>query len=151
MEKAFVEAIEKAVTGAVEKAIPTTINQNFHAAVDQAVKDKLDEIEKVMEKKFKRKVDEIEKDMEKKLKRATRKAELRENLDAAKIMVGERSRLIDYLPDYGIQPGSKLITGLHIRKDLDSTRIKYFEGALLVMDKEDKEEEEKKKVNEEQV
>lgn len=67
-------------------------------------------------------------------------------------MVSERRRLIEDLPDYVHEPNwefNKLIVGLGIKRDLDSTRIRYFEGQLLVIEKED--EEEKKKVNEKQV
>lgn len=68
-------------------------------------------------------------------------------------MFWERSFLIKDLPDYLNHPDSillaKLIGGLRIKKDLESTRVEYFEGQLLAMKKED--EEEKNKANEEQV
>lgn len=61
--------------------------------------------------------------------------------------------MIQDLPDYLDQPNSvllrKLIIGLGFKKDLESTRLNYFQGQLLAMKKED--EEEKKKANEEQV
>ncbi|KAH0366240.1 hypothetical protein KCU65_g5521, partial [Aureobasidium melanogenum] len=133
MEKALNEAVEKAVTAAVNKAVPAAINQNFNAAVDEAVKEKMKEAEAAMEKK---------------LKRGIRKNELEANLDAAIYMVRERRYLLEDLPDYDVPLNSKLMGGIRIKKELDHTRIRYFEGQLAIMKKED-ENEKAKKANEE--
>ncbi|KAG9685991.1 hypothetical protein KCU95_g11986, partial [Aureobasidium melanogenum] len=78
MEKAFAEAVEKAVTAAVDKAIPASVNHAFVTAVDQAVKEKMKELEPAIEKRVTK---EIESAIEKKIKRAIRKAELEEKLE----------------------------------------------------------------------
>lgn len=74
MERAFGKFIEEAVTAAADKAIPTSVNHAFITAVDQAVKEKAEEIEKIMEKK---------------LDRAIRKNELEANLDAVNFVTSK--------------------------------------------------------------
>lgn len=58
-------------------------------------------------------------------------------------MIGQRSLVIEDLSHYHHLPDdlyishAKLIGELRIKKDLDSTRKRYFEGQLAAMEKED--------------
>ncbi|KAG9511743.1 hypothetical protein KCV07_g9953, partial [Aureobasidium melanogenum] len=95
MEKAFGEFIENAVTAAVNNAIPTSVNHAFVTAVDQAVKEKMKELEPAIEMRVAKK---IESAMEKKIKRAIRKAELEERLEQLYRIRCERGCLINFGP-----------------------------------------------------
>ncbi|KAG9584116.1 DNA glycosylase, partial [Aureobasidium melanogenum] len=95
MEKAFGEFIENAVTAAVDKAIPASVNHAFVTAVEQAVKEKMKELEPAIEKRVAK---EIESAIEKRVKRAIRKAELEERLEQLYRIRCEHACLINFGP-----------------------------------------------------